>query len=106
MAVSMMLFMGSSQIDVYASNALAAGTVIAIAPAGIATAIETPRVEASTESAVQMLTTPTDDPIEGGGPVASIYQTDRITLRLIQPATWVLRSPSAIAMVREMVGES
>jgi hypothetical protein len=102
-ALSMKLFSDESSLEVYSSNALAAGTVVGIVPAGIASNIAIPEITSSFEAEVQMLNPVSgDDPAAGGGPVASVYQSDRIALRLIQGATWVRRSPSAVAVINSV----
>jgi hypothetical protein len=92
---------------VFVSSTLPAKTIIAIVPAGLATVVKAPRIEASIESAVHMydpatdLTTPGTPPVSAY-PIKSIYQTDSVALRLILPATWALRSPSALAWVQNV----
>jgi hypothetical protein len=86
--------------EVHASEALAAGTVIAIAPRAFVSIFETPRVEASIEALVhQEDTTPLA--IASGATIAaptrSLFQTNAVGLRMITPVSWALRSPAAVA---------
>jgi Phage capsid family len=86
--------------NVRASEALAAGTVIMIAPRAFVSIFETPRVDASIEALVhQEDTTPL--PIASGATIAaptrSLFQTNVVGLRMITPVSWALRSSSAVA---------
>lgn len=79
------------------SAALPDKTVIGVVPAALATVIDPPRIEAGSDPLVQM-----DDAPSGGvmtGPTISLYQSDQIGLKFIMPATWGLRSPSAVAWI-------
>jgi hypothetical protein len=81
-------------------------TVIGIVPAGIATSISAPRIEASTAAAVHHEdATPADISDIGGVlayPVKSTFQIDSVNLKLVQPATWGLRSPTAVAWLQNV----
>jgi hypothetical protein len=85
--------------NVRASEALAAGTVIAIAPRAFVSIFETPRVEASFEALVHEDTAATA--IATGAAIAaptrSLFQTNAVGLRLACPVSWALRSTSAVA---------
>jgi len=88
---------------VYMSATLPSGTVIGVAPAGLATVIETPRIEMVSAAAVHMNTQPSDiviSPSTVAAPVKSAFQTDSQFLRFILPCTWALRSPQAVAWVQ------
>jgi hypothetical protein len=81
---------------IFASSAIAAGTVIAIANNAIASAIGVPGFETSTQAALQM-----DDAASGSllaaGPVSSMFQTNNVALKMVLPASWVRRSASGVA---------
>lgn len=77
-------------------------TVIGIVPAGIATSISAPRIEASSAAAVHHEDAAPPDINIGGvmaTPVLSMFQIDSVNLKLVQPATWGLRSPAAVAWI-------
>ena len=88
------------------SASLPAGTVIACVPQAIATVIEAPMLDASTESAVHYEDTLPLEIVSSPGtiasPVATMFQTDRTALRLVLPASWALRSTSAIAWMQSV----
>jgi hypothetical protein len=85
------------------SPALPAGTVIGLVPAGLAVAVEAPRIEAASNTLVHMAD-PADPIVDGAGvlgaPVRSVFETDSIALRLIMPVSWAARSPSVVAWVQ------
>jgi hypothetical protein len=81
------------------SAALPAGTVIGLVPGALATVVEPPRIEASA-AMVQMDDQPSVDPMVG--PTISLYQSDKIGLKFVLPATWSLRSPSGVAWVENV----
>jgi len=85
--------------NVIMSGALAAGTVIAIAPQAFVAIMEAPRIESSIEAIVHMDTAPAE--IGAGGVVAaptrSLWQTNSVGLRMITPVSWGLRAPGAVA---------
>jgi Phage capsid family len=86
---------------VLASAAVPDKTIIGVVPAGIATVIEPPRIEASSATAH------TDDVpkeiVDIGGvlaaPVRSFFQIDAVALRLVLPASFARRSANAVAWV-------
>lgn len=85
------------------SAALPDKTLVGIVPAGIATSISAPRIEASSAAAVQHADPAADISDIGGvlaAPVLSTFQIDAVNLKLVQPATWGVRSPTAIAWVQ------
>jgi Phage capsid family len=86
------------------SAAIPAGTVIGIAAAGLATAVDVPRIESSQEVALHMEDTTPLALVSAGGvvaaPIRSAFQTDSIALRLVLPATWALRSNKTVAWVQ------
>jgi hypothetical protein len=93
--------------EVIPSAALPSGTIVAVVPAALATAVETPRIEA--RSVTAHMAEPASDIVDLGGvlatPVMSMFQIDSIALRLIMPATWALRSAGAVAWVENVNGE-
>ncbi len=84
------------------SAALPAGTIIGIVPAGIATVVESPLIEAGSDAVVHMDDQP-GELVDIGGvwarPICSLWQTDSVGLRFVMPATWARRSPSAVAWI-------
>lgn len=91
---------------VYGSAAVAEGTLIAIAPKGIATSIdETPEVAISKQTTILMRDDPTatlsalGTPNTAAAPIRSLLQTDSVATRMIFGASWVRRSDSAVAYV-------
>jgi hypothetical protein len=89
-------------ITVLPSAALAPGTVIMVAPNGIASAVGAPTLEAGVEAAIVHEEDATPMPIVGGGtatPVRSYFQTDSSSLKLRLPCSWVLRDVRAIAWI-------
>jgi Phage capsid family len=83
---------------VLASAALTPGTIIGLVPEALVATLSVPRIEASSQAAVQFNTTPNDE-LMSGGHVASVYQTDETAIKLVGPATWALRSPSGVAVI-------
>jgi hypothetical protein len=84
---------------VLSSSTLAAGTVIAIATQALATVIDAPTIESSPDATVHMFD-PAFPIADVGGmasPVASVFQTDSVSLKFRQPIAWSLRSPIAVA---------
>jgi Phage capsid family len=84
------------------SAALAAGTVIAVSTAALVTAFEAaPQIDASREAEIVMNTAPTDVVAGGvpGAPIASVYQTDAVSLRLRWPITWGRRATGGVAFM-------
>jgi hypothetical protein len=81
---------------VYISNALPAGTIVAIVPASLAVAVGMPLIEASREVTLHMAN-PASDIVAGSpGVVAagqkSMFQTDSSALRFLMDLTWTRRS--------------
>jgi hypothetical protein len=76
-------------------------TVIAVATNAVVCSVDTPRIEASRDVLVHEETAPAA--IVGGGgtahPVRSMWQTDSVSLRLVWPVAWVVRSPVGVAYV-------
>ena len=83
---------------VLSSSSLAPGTIIGLVPEALVATLSVPRIESSTQAAVQFNTAPNDE-LMSGGYVGSVYQTDETAIKLIGPATWALRSPSGVAVI-------
>jgi Phage capsid family len=82
--------------NIYASNALPAGRVIAIAPAAIVAAIGAPEVTASIDTTLIMANPAADvvsagSPSVTGAPSRSLFQTDTLGLRFRLDASWAKR---------------
>jgi Phage capsid family len=86
---------------VLASAALAPGTIIGLVPEALVATLSVPRIEASTQAAVQFNTTPNDE-LMSGGYVGNVYQTDETAIKLVGPSTWALRSPSGVAVINNV----
>jgi hypothetical protein len=85
-------------VTIWASGALAAGTVIAVAPAALAIGFEpTAQIERSDEATVVM-TDPGEafstagSPNVVAAPIRSLWQTDTLGLKLILRCAWALRT--------------
>ena len=90
---------------VYACAALTAGTVIALVPAALATAVEVPRVDKGENAVLHMNDAPTDISTSGSAvafPTKSMFQLDAVALRLILPASWARRSASGVAWLQNV----
>jgi hypothetical protein len=89
------------------TSALPKGTVIAIAPAAFASAFDPmPSVDASIEAEAHMETVPGEIVTAAGtiaAPIASVFQTDRILLRMRMPVAWTMRATGAIAWAQNVV---
>jgi hypothetical protein len=99
-AIALQFRLGQQIPNVFSSSALAAGTVIAIAPRGFVSIIEAPRVDSSVEAVLHMEDTNPAAIANGGGvaaPARSLFQTNSVGLRVISPASWGLRAPNAVA---------
>jgi hypothetical protein len=82
---------------VLATAALPAKSVVVIAANALASAFAgTPEIEASRSMAAHMSTTPSDT-IDGAAPVASVFQTDSVGLKMRMTASWTLRAPNTLA---------
>jgi hypothetical protein len=87
--------------DVLASAALPAGTVVCVASNALASAWSPqPEIEGSVETAVLMADPAAEfvtDSGTVGQPIASLYQSDNVALKMRMWASWALRAPGAIA---------
>jgi hypothetical protein len=92
----------SFDYPVLTSKTLTKGTVIAVAAPAIASAFDpTPLLDASREVEVQMAD-PASAINDGSGmsaPVASMYQSDTVALRLRMDAAWILRASGGISFM-------
>lgn len=104
-AVALRLRQHRETYVILVSAALAAGTIIAVAPNGLASAIDpVPRFEVADAATLVM-----DDaagPLSQVGtpntisaPARSMFQTDSLALRVVLQVGWGLRSPTAIAFM-------
>jgi hypothetical protein len=92
---------------VLSSSALAAKTVIAIAAPALVSGYEpVPQIDVSTETTLHMDTTPQEIVSADGsfppGVVATMFQGDKLALRLRMPLAWVLRAANAIAFMNNV----
>jgi Phage capsid family len=89
-------------VDILASSAIAANDVICIAPNALVSGNGPVRIEASRDALVHYfdpasaISTP-GTPNVVSAPVASAWQADSVSLRLILSTTWALRHPSGLA---------
>lgn len=89
--------------EVLASNGVAEGSLIAIAPNAVTSALDPlPRFEIARQGTLHMETSPTaisavGSPSTVAAPVRSLWQTDSVGLRLIMECSWGLRSSSGLA---------
>jgi hypothetical protein len=74
---------------------LASGTVIAIATPAVVSAFGAPTFSSSSEAAVHMSDTP--GAIVASSPTSSMWQTANIAIKMVNDATWALRSTSGVA---------
>lgn len=86
-----------------ATAALPAGSVVAVAANALVSAFGgTPTIEANRETELVMNDQPGEVVTVGGmtgSPIASMFQSDRVALRIGMFANWVLRAPGAVAWV-------
>jgi hypothetical protein len=85
----------------FTSNALPAGTLVAIVPASIACAVGTPVIEASRETHLHMANPASDIVVSLGtvaAPAKSMFQTDSSALRFLMDITWTKRG-AGVAMI-------
>jgi hypothetical protein len=104
-AVSLAMLAPRDVWPVFASASLPDKTVVGLVPEAVATVVEPPRIEAGNQMVVHRETQPGEIVDIGGvsaSPVGSVYQTDSVGLRLVQPVTWGLRSPSAVAWIENV----
>jgi len=86
-------------VSVLSTQALVPGTVIAVAaPALVSAFTSMPEIETVRETAVHHDDTPLDlvsgSPGIVASPISSIFQTDKVALRMILRASWAMRAPA------------
>lgn len=97
------LRLGSTRATVWPSLALPAGTVVGVEAAAFVSAFGAiPRIQASTETLLQMDDTPgalsaVGTPNTVAAPIRSTFQTDTIALKCVLDAAWVMRAPGRVA---------
>ena len=88
---------------VLATAALSAGTVIAVAANALVSAFAgTPQIEANREAELVMDSVPGEVASAGGlvgAPIGSIFQTDRVALKISMQTNWCLRTAGAVSWV-------
>jgi hypothetical protein len=92
---------------VLASKAIAKGTVIGVAANALVSGFDpVPVVSASIDPTIVPDTAPPGLIVPAGGsftnPTWSMYQSDRVALKMTMNATWALRSPNAIAFMNSV----
>jgi hypothetical protein len=93
---------------VLASSALTTGTVLAIAPNAVASALDpVPRIDRSTEATLHMDTTPgqfstVGSPNVVSAPMRSLFSTDTIGLLLRFEVAWALRNAAGLAWTQSV----
>lgn len=96
---------GNFRPSVITSSVLANGTVIALAVNALVSIFGVPTFETSTQATVHMEgTTPLQigtpgSPPTVAAPTQSLFQSANIGIKLNQPVTWALRSPTAVAVI-------
>jgi HK97 family phage major capsid protein len=81
-------------IPVLQSTSIAAGTVIMVESGSFVSAFDAaPEFETATQPLFHYEDTAPADPVMGGTPVRSLFQTDSIALRMTLKAAWGLRAP-------------
>jgi Phage capsid family len=87
-----------------ATAALPAGTMVAVAVNALASAFGgVPQIESSSEAEIVMNDVPGEVVTVGGmtgAPIASLFQTDRVALKITMLTNWILRAPGAVAYVQ------
>lgn len=98
-AVSLALLAPRDVWPIVMSASLPSGTIVALVPEALATIIGLPQLDLAKHTTLHLDDTP-NDLLSDSAPAKSFFQTDSQALRLIQDATWALRSPSALAWVQ------
>jgi hypothetical protein len=94
----------SFKYPVLSSAALPAKSIIAISTDTLVSGLApVPEIVANTEAEVQFAD-PASEIVSSGGVVAppivaSMYQSDRVAIRMVMPIAWVVRAPGAIAFM-------
>jgi hypothetical protein len=93
---------------IFGTSAVASGTVIGIAPAGVASGFDgAPRIEASKESTIHFDSTPAQigtagSPAVVAAPTRSAWQTDTQSLKVRTKCSWSVVHPGAVAVVNSV----
>jgi hypothetical protein len=86
---------------VLSSAAVPAGTIIAIAVNALASGYDpTPEITASREAELHMSDAPTDVP---AAPTMTMFQSNRVALKIRMPLAWTLRDVRGLAWVQSIV---
>lgn len=105
-AIALRLYLGrDSGFEIFPSNSLSAGIVVAIASNCIASACDPlPRFDVSDTATLHQATDAHDniDSAAVGENTISMWQTDRVALRLIMEVSWCLRDPAGLAWTTVM----
>jgi hypothetical protein len=90
---------------VVSSSALPNGTVIALAVNALVSIFGVPSFETATQATLHLegttplqIGTPGTPPVVAA-PAQSLFQSALVAIKLLQPVTWALRSPQAVAVV-------
>ncbi len=108
MAVRIALAPREFAYAVYPTSALAAGTVVAVAPGAVAFAANpVPDIDVSAEAVLHMEDTTPLEIVSGTGPttaapVRSMFQTDCLAIRLLADFSWVKLHEDAVAFVEDV----
>lgn len=106
-AMSARLRLGTAKATIWASSALADGTVIAIEPQAFVSAFgANPKITASMQTAIHMddaatALAATGTPNTVSAPARSLFQTDTIALKLILDAAWALRAAGRVQVITD-----
>jgi hypothetical protein len=103
--VSLQMHPVSTVWDTYMTTSLPNGTCVGVVPAALATAVEAPRIEMVDMAQLHMEQTALElvsSPGTVAAPQRSLFQTDSQAIRFILPASWAMRSASAVAVVNSV----
>jgi hypothetical protein len=94
-----------SPYPIFASAALPAGTVIAVAARAFAFVSKDPRFEVRSEPSINLETAPLPigtpgSPPTVAAPTMSLWQADAIGVRFLWPLNWALRDPKGVAWIQ------
>src|SRR5262249_22871910 len=93
-----LIFSAGREFDlpVFASNGVAADTIICVGLNALVSIIGEPRLDASRDVEISMDTSPPTDIAGGGGTVLkSMYQVDEVAVRFVSNVAWGLRTSAA-----------
>jgi hypothetical protein len=94
-----------SQYPIFASSALPAGTVIAVAARAFAFVSKDPRFDVRSEPTINLETAPAAIGTPGtpnvvAAPTVSLWQADAIGVRFLWPLNWALRDPRGVSWIQ------